>query len=135
MLSEVAKGDGGQLWYSLAIQAAWLERADAMLRSREQLGPLCADNYRADAADILPRVVARFFVDGTQVGAAKLGRRYHQLLPPVQELEQLLAPALPAAYVTWKSGRDSALAKLSAAPREHVSQLQALMAPCDRDSR
>lgn len=135
MLSEVAKGDGGQLWYSLAIQAAWLERADAMLRSRQRRGALCADNYRADAADILPRVIARFFVDGTQATSAKLGRRYHQLLPPVQALEQLLATALPAAYITWKSGRDSALAEFSAAPREHVSQLQALLAPCDRKQR
>jgi Protein of unknown function (DUF3080) len=130
LLSEVAKGDGGQLWYALAIQQAWLASSNSALQRRQQQGPLCSENYRDDAADILPNVVARFFVNGTQARAAQLGRRYHQLLPPLQKLEQLLSAHLPATYTAWKSERDSRLAVLASAPREHVRQLQALQAPC-----
>lgn len=135
LLSEVAKGDGGQLWYALSIQGNWLGSANALLHNRSEEGPLCADKYRADAADILPNVITRFFIDGTQARAARLGGRYHELSPLVQALERLLAPALPAAYVNWKTERDTRLTELAVAPREHVAQLQALQAPCKKAGR
>lgn len=130
LLGEVARGDGGRLWYALATQDAWLDTANTAIEGRLGKGPLCSENFRDDAADILPRVISRYFVDGTQARAADLGRRYHELLPLLDELEQMLAPALPAAYRDWKSARDAALERLAAAPRSHVRQLQDLLAPC-----
>ncbi len=130
LLGEVAAGDGGALLQALALQDAWLAAADGMVAARLARGPLCAPGFRLPAADILPRVVRRFFIEGIQPRAAALGRRYHELLPPVAELEQLLAGALPDAYRDWQLRRDAALATAATAPRRHVERLQALLAPC-----
>ena len=67
---------------------------------------------------------------GEVARTAKPGRRHLEFLPLVQELEQLLQPHLPPAYVSWKSERDAQLAKWASALREHVAQLQELQAPC-----
>ncbi len=116
------------------MQDAWLASANAMIAERRRAGPLCAPNYRADAADILPNVIERFFVGGTQERAAQLGRRRHDMLPLVQELETLLATAspgaLPQAYRRWQQARDDGLERLAAAPAGHVKELQALLSPC-----
>ncbi|TGD71841.1 DUF3080 family protein [Mangrovimicrobium sediminis] len=130
LLSEIARGDGGQLWSALASQADWLALADAQLAERAAQGPLCAPRYRHAAADILPNVVRRFFIDAVQPRAAALGRRYHQLLPPQQALEARLAQVLPDNYQRWRSLREQQLPQLAAAPRRHVDALQALLADC-----
>ncbi len=129
-LGEVAGGDGGALLRALALQAAWLGAADTALAHRERRGPLCAPGIRHGAADILPNVVRRFFIDGIQPHSAALGGRYHQLLPPVRELEAMLADALPPAFTAWQAQRDALLEDLAAAPRRHVKRLQSAMAPC-----
>ncbi len=129
-LGEVATGDGGALIKSLARQQAWLQAADSMLRMRLERGPLCAAGIRHDAADILPNVVRRGFVAQVQPQSAALARRYHELMPPLHELEIMLAPALPENFVSWKNQRDSLLQTWMQAPRRHVEQLQAIMAPC-----
>jgi hypothetical protein len=59
-----------------------------------------------------------------------MGRRYHELVPAVVELETLLADALPAPYRDWQQRRDALLATLTTAPRKHVRQLQAVQEPC-----
>lgn len=130
LLGEVGAGDGGALLQALSRQAAWLAAADRVADTRLTRGPLCAPGFRLPAADILPNVVRRFFIEGIQPRAAQLGRRYHDLLPPISELEQLLASALPPAYRAWQVRRDAALATFAAAPRRHVERLQALMEPC-----
>lgn len=130
LLSEVSGGDGGMLWRALAVQAAWLQRADAVLRERNREGPLCGPRYRPDSAEILPNVVARFFIGAIQPRAAALGRRRHQLYAPLRELEELLGPALPAAYRAWLSARDASLERIADAPRQHVHWLQQTLEPC-----
>jgi hypothetical protein len=129
-LGEVAGGDGGALLRALALQGAWLGAADTALARREQRGPLCAPGVRHGTADILPNVVRRFFIDGIQPHSAALGGRYHQLLPPVRQLEALLAGVLPPAFTAWQAQRDTLLENLTSAPRRHVTRLQSTMAPC-----
>lgn len=129
-LGEVATGDGGALLEALSRQGAWLSAADSMLARRQRRGPLCSPGVRHDAADILPNVVRRFFVGQVQPQSAALGSRYHQLLPPVRELEALLADSLPLAFTAWRSRREALLEQLTTAPRHHVEQLQLIMAPC-----
>ncbi|RLQ21034.1 DUF3080 family protein [Seongchinamella sediminis] len=130
-LSTVARGDGGQLWQALAHQGQWLAQADAAVAQRLQRGPLCPPKRRPQAADILPNVISRFFIDGIQTRAAALGRRYHQLLPPVTDLEALLGTTLPPAYRQWRQTRDEAMASLAQRPRQHVTALQQLLASCE----
>lgn len=129
-LGEVATGDGGALIKSLGRQQAWLQAADRLLHTRRERGALCAPGTRHDAADILPNVVRRGFVARVQPHSAALARRYHELVPPVMELETLLAPALPADFVRWKTQRDSLLQSWMQAPRRHVEALQAILEPC-----
>jgi hypothetical protein len=93
-------------------------------------GPLCAPGLRPEAADILANVVRKYFIAGIQPRAAALNRRYHELLPPITELEALLEKALPPAYQTWRQQRDEQLAALTRAPREHVTQLQTIQQAC-----
>jgi len=130
LLSEIAAGDGGTLWRALGHQSAWLEVADRLLQSRLERGPLCGPNRRPEAADIMPNVVRRFFVDGIQPRSARLGQRYHLLVPPVQALESLLAEALPPDYRNWQHARDTALERYAQAPARHVQQIQATLSSC-----
>ena len=133
LLGEIARGDGGELLRALAHQDRWLAAADRMLEQRATRGPLCTQQIRPAAADILPNVVHRFFIDGIQPRSAAMGRRYHELVPAVAGLEALLADTLPAAYRGWQQRRDALLADSIAAPREHVRQLQAIQEPCSID--
>jgi hypothetical protein len=131
LLGEVTAGDGGALRQALAAQAGALRAANRMLALRMEQGPLCNPPLRPAAADILDNVIRKFFIAGTQPRAAELNRRYHDLMPPIAELEQLLTEALPPAYQPWQQQRDTDLAEWALAPREHVSQLQALQQPCN----
>jgi hypothetical protein len=130
LLADVASGDGGALRQALANQASALAAADRMLTLRNERGPLCAPHFRPEAADILPNVVRLFFIDGIQPRAALLNRRFHQLLTPVAELEDMLRAALPPAYRSWQQQRDASLAAWMQAPRHHVEALQATLQPC-----
>lgn len=130
LLSEVATGDAGALLQALARQGEWLRAADAVVARRAARGPLCAPRIRPAAADILPNVTRKYFVGEIQPRAAALGRRYHQLLPPLASLEDLLEPVLPPAYEDWRRQRDALLTELAAAPRRHVEQLIAIQRPC-----
>ncbi len=129
-LSEVLAGDGGALRQALANQAGALQAANHMLARRMERGPLCAPPLRPASADILDNVVRKFFVAGTQPRAAQLNRRYHELLPAVAGLEEVLFDALPPAYRAWQQQRDADLARWALAPRKHVLQLQAVQEPC-----
>jgi hypothetical protein len=130
LLSEIATGDGGRLRRALALQGAALDVANGMLASR---APLCRGSLQPREADIVKNVVARFFVEGVQPWSAALGRRRHELLPPITRLEDLLAPVLPEAYRHWQTRRDAALTRAADAPRQHVEQVQATLEGCARD--
>ncbi|GAB5450980.1 MAG: hypothetical protein Hals2KO_13080 [Halioglobus sp.] len=129
-LSEVAGGPGGVLLEALARQADWLRQADAMLQTRLERGPLCGPSTRHRAADVLPNVVRRYFVEGIQPKAALLERRRYELLAPLQELEGILDAVLPTQYRQWMEQRNALLAEAATAPRTHVASVQRILAPC-----
>ncbi|MDO8861834.1 DUF3080 family protein [Haliea sp. E1-2-M8] len=132
-LSEVAKADGGALLKALALQAGWLEAGNALLRARRQRGPLCSGPIRPAAATTLRNVIGKFFVGEVQPWSAALGRRQHELLPLVAALESGLHSDLPGIYTRWQGRRDNRLQQWAGAPRRHVEELQAVLAPCEQD--
>ena len=134
LLGAVATGDGGNLMQALAVQAAALEAANRILAERMRRGPLCGPVLRPAAADILTEVVKKYFIAAIQPRAAELNRRYHDLLPPMAALEDMLVDALPVDYRSWRTLRDRELAEWTMAPRRHVDHLQAIARPCERSS-
>ena len=130
LLSEVAGGSGGELLLELNRLTHWLGAADRLLQARSKRGPLCGPNLRREAADILPNVVEKYFVAQIQPGAAALNRSYHELLPPIRNLEERLASTAPAAFSQWRGERDSVLSEGTEASRRHVAQIQSLLEPC-----
>lgn len=129
-LSEVAQGDGGALLKALALQARWLHSADALLDMRREKGPLCQGLLRPAAVDTLGNVIRKYFVGEVQPWSAGLGRRQHELLPLLAELEQQLTAALPPTYQGWQAERDTQLLAWADAPRRHVQALQTTLEPC-----
>ena len=103
---------------------------DGNAQANGQRQPLCAGGLEPAAAGILRNVATRFFIGQVQPWSAALGQRQHGLLPPLRELEDLLSAVLPADYRQWQRVRDAALVEWSAAPREHVGALQALLGSC-----
>jgi len=130
LLGEVATGDGGALLQALAAQDAALAAADRIVSERMKRGPLCSPGIRPAAADILPNVIRKYFIEAIQPGAAALNRRLQELMPPVDALEQLLGTALPKSYRRWSEQRDDELARWANAPRRHVELLQDIQRPC-----
>ncbi|MEM1112976.1 MAG: DUF3080 family protein [Pseudomonadota bacterium] len=129
-LSEVRKGDGGRLVAALAAQAGWLAAADQVIANRLRSGALCSGGLRPASVDVLGTVIRKYFVGEVQPDAAALGRRYHELMPPLQALEQLLTDVEPALYRDWARQRDRSLEDWNAAPRDHVQSLQQILEPC-----
>jgi hypothetical protein len=129
-LSEVALGDGGALLRALALQQGWLAAGNAVLAAQRAEGPLCRGDLRPAAADTLNTVIEKFFVGDVQPWSADLGRRQHELLPLLHELEEQVAPALPSAYRGWQARRDASLSRWAEAPRQHVEALQATLESC-----
>ena len=130
LLGEVATGDGGALLQALSRQDAAMAAANRLVAHRIDKGPLCSPGIRPAAADILPNVIRKYFIEGIQPRAAALNRRLHQLLPPISELEKMLGAALPPSYQRWSEQRDSELLELAQAPRRHVQLLQDIQRPC-----
>ena len=130
-LAEVSQGDAGTLWRALSHQDYWLERANSVLQQQIQRGPLCDQRIRPAAADILPNVIRKFFIDGIQPRAAVLGRRQHELLPPLLAMEERLDEVLPDGYRQWQAQRSRELQGFARAPREHVNQLQDVLKSCE----
>jgi DUF3080 family protein len=130
LLSEVAKGDGGALLQSLALQESHLAAGNTLLQQNLAGGPLCAPGYRSAAADILPVVIKKYFVGGVQPWSAALGRRHYELLPAVERLEQQLVTALPGIYSRWQNRRKEMVSQMILAPAAHVEALKVVLAPC-----
>jgi len=130
LLGEVAGGDGGVLLKALSRQHDWLQTADLLLQQRMTRGPLCAPGIRFAAADILPTVIRKYFIGQIQPEAARMNRRFYDLLPPVTELEKELTSILPRDYLSWMQHRNARFDAAAGAPRRHVQQLQAIQEPC-----
>ncbi|MEH6608573.1 MAG: DUF3080 family protein [Halioglobus sp.] len=130
-LSEVAAGDGGELWRALATQQALLSLADEMLQVRATQDPLCQPGRYLPEAEILKTVVHKFFIGEVQPHSAALARRYHKLLPPILSMEQQVVDALPQLYRQWADTRNQQLTSMLIAPRLHVEQIKGLLDPCN----
>lgn len=130
LLSEVAKGDGGALLYSLSKQASYLSTANALLKTKLSSGPLCTENFRDSAAGVLPNIVHKFFIGEVQPWSADLGRRYHDLLPAISKLEELLGAGLSEKYEHWRRERNKAFSQVVKAPSDHVGLLKETLDSC-----
>lgn len=133
LLGEIAGGDAGVLLQSLARQKEWLDEANRMLAERMQKGPLCATDIRHAAADVLPQVVRKYFIEAIQPDAAQMQRRVYNLLPPLAALENTLEleGALPTIYGNWKNDRETLLHQAVTAPARHVGKLQEIQKGCE----
>lgn len=129
-LGEVAGGSGGAVLRSLVHQQDWLDAANRLLEARMALGPLCSTSTRHAAADILPNVIRKYFIEGIQPRAAIMERQRFELVSHIHALEQQLDPVLPPLYTQWRAARDSALDVAAGAPRLHVEYLKEIQAPC-----
>ncbi len=129
-LSEIARGDGGELIRALVLQQQGLEAANTALEARWVEQPLCTFGPGDPTARVLKTVIEKFFVGGVQPWSAAIGRRKHDLLAPVTELETSLANATPDRYRDWRASRDERIAVASDAPKRHVETLKKFLEPC-----
>ena len=129
-LAAIRGGDGGLLYRSLALQAAYLQQANAMSEQRLQRQPLCFPGRPNPQGDILFNVVQKFWLQGLQGWSAQLSQRYYQLWPALQSLEATLAPGEPQSYQQWRQQRDRQIEQLVQAPRHHVAAIRPLLAQC-----
>jgi len=130
LLSEVAGGDAGALLQALSRQDDWLATANLMLKQRAVHSPLCLAEKRDAAAAILPTVMRKYFIGVLEPRAARLDRRYHQLLPPIAALEAQLAAVLPQPYRHWMDDRNQRFVILATAPHRHLDQLDHVPQVC-----
>ena len=134
-LSDISRGDGGELLRALQLQSAWLAAANRALDQRLSRGELCREGLLPGAAPILRSVVKQYFIAGIQPWSTGLNQRYHELLTPLQSLEQQLEAVLPDSYRQWRTRLAAILARGRAAPRQHVRGLQTLLGPCYAEFR
>ena len=127
-------GDGGALWLALGIQGGALNAGNTVLAQSLARGPLCSKSYRSPAADILPNVVHKYFITQIQPGSAALGKRYHELIPALVALENLLQDDLPREYVQMQTARNAAMSALTKMPRAHVESIKKVLSPCQNKS-
>ena len=114
---------------------AWLAGANRALDQRLSRGELCREGLLPGAAPILRSVVKQYFIAEIQPWSAGLNQRYHELLTPIQSLEQQLEAVLPDSYRRWRRRLAAILARGRAAPRQHVRGLQTLLGPCYAEFR
>lgn len=129
-LSDISRGDGGELLRALQLQTTWLAGANRALDQRLGRGKLCRAGLRPRAAPILRSVVKQYFIGEIQPWSASVNQRYHELLTPLQSLERQLEAALPGPYRQWRARLGAILARGRAAPARHVGRLQTLLGPC-----
>lgn len=133
-LSETAMGDGGALWLALGRQGAALRAGNMILEQSLASGALCSDRYRSPAADILPNVIHKYFITEVQPWSAALGKRYHELIPALEALENVLKGDLPEEYVQYQKTRNTAMSTLKNRPKEHVEAIKKVLKPCQNKS-
>ncbi|MDP5071925.1 MAG: DUF3080 domain-containing protein [Congregibacter sp.] len=129
-LSDIARGDGGELLSAFSRQSAYLTAANNLIARHIALGPLCTDTLQSPAAPILRAVVGKFFVDRVQARSAALSQRFYQLAEPLTALESALSLTLPQDYRDWQTPRSAVLEQGLKASANHVKQLQSLLGSC-----
>ena len=76
------------------------------------------------------RVVDQFFAVDIQVWLSRVNAQRYDLLAPYLALEEHLEDAQSPAYRRWRDQRDTQLAWLSAAAREHVEIILPVLESC-----
>lgn len=129
-LRTISRARAGQLLKGWTLLGARLDVATRILEARAHGKPLCFPGMKTRDADIFYNVVRADFVGDIQVWAASLNSRYYELMPPVRDLESLLAVGEPATYASWRGQRDAALDSQTSALARHVQALNPLLDQC-----
>ncbi len=135
LLSDLRAGDGGSLLLAHSRASNTLQLATELLSSARSTAPLCPFGQPTERSKALEQVIARFFVGRVQPWLVVLRQRSELLRPPIKKLEELLASALSAGYLQWKTTRDAVLDGQSAVIRSHITEIQATLAQCGGISR
>ncbi|MGQ7844021.1 DUF3080 family protein [Granulosicoccus sp. 3-233] len=129
-LGRLRHGQAGSLIAAATLTYSQLQSANRMIEQRLASRPLCFKGKPGRQGHILRRVVDRFFVGEVQVWLSRVSAQRHDLLAPYRLLEKHLEDAQTPAYRQWRDRRDSQLAWLSSAPREHVQSILPLLESC-----
>ena len=133
LLSEVAGGNGGALLRALSHQNDRLATANLMLGQRLARSSRCLAGKPDVAVVLLSTVIRKYFTAVLEPRAARLDRRYHQLLSPIAALEAQLAAGLPQPYRLWMDDRNQHFVTLATAPHRHLDQLDQIWQACATD--
>lgn len=129
-LGLIRQGDVGTLWHVLALGDQQLTLANQLIIARTGEKKLCLMGKSNQKSRVFETVVLKFFIKRIQSRQALINKRYHQLLPAINALEDTLKPILTPEYRNWRQMRESSLTQLLAAPKEHVAHIKLLVKQC-----
>ena len=121
---------GGQLLSAAILQEQGLAQANQILITASEAGKYCSGARQSEAGTISKTIVAKYFAGDVQPWSSAVSQRHYEIQTPIAEIEQSLAEALTDPYITWAKTRDSQLAALFTAPRQHVSVVQSALDNC-----
>lgn len=130
LLSSIRANSGGQLLAAAALQSAYLEYANDVLRSAGNEGIYCKSEAITEAGTITKTVVAKYFASDVQRWSAQVSQRHYEIQPALIALESHLMSTLPQRYLDWVTQRDALLHRLYAATREHVAVVKKTVNSC-----
>ena len=129
-LAVIRTGDAGTLWYALTISYHNLSVANQLIKQRTGLKKLCYMGKPTPQSKVFETVLRKFFIQRIQVRQSRINKRYHELLPAINELEETLRPVLVDDYRHWRQQRQLHFVKLLSAPRNHVAHIKLLVEQC-----
>ena len=121
---------GGQLLSAAILQEQGLAQANEILITASEAGKYCSGARQSEAGTISKTIVAKYFAGDVQGWSSAVSQRHYEIQTPVAEIEQSLAEALTDPYIAWAETRDSHLATLFTAPRQHVGIVQSALDNC-----
>lgn len=129
-LGALRHGEAGSLLAAAVLTQSQLESAGQMVEVRQQSRPLCFNGNPSQQGRILRRVVDQFFAGEIQIWLSRVNALRYDLLAPYEALEKHLEQAQTPAYRQWRLQRDTQLAWLSSAPRQHVEAILPILESC-----
>ena len=130
LLARLRIDAGGQLLSAAILQKQGLTQANQILITASEAGKYCSGARQSEAGTISKTIVAKYFAGDVQGWSSAVSQRHYEIQTPVAEIEQSLAEALTDSYIAWAETRDSHLAALFTAPRQHVSIVQSALDNC-----
>jgi len=131
-LFELNRGDGGDLYRALMKYQRHLRAANEMLRNAKEGG--CDGIQVGLRNQRLENVVQKFFVGEVQQWASALSRRYYELMPVFESIEQRFSEVEPADYKAWRQQRNQDMAVALESAKAHVSLIQSILDDCGAKS-